>query len=44
MCHTPTNEEYDGNRNVDTPDINNFYVGGIDGLLDWTRTLDAELI
>jgi hypothetical protein len=29
---------------VDTPDINNFYVGGIDGLLDWTRTLDAELI
>lgn len=44
MNQTPHNEDYDGNRNVDTPDINNFYVGGIDGLLDWTRTLDADLI
>mmetsp|Transcript_27804 Transcript_27804/g.26621 ORF Transcript_27804/g.26621 Transcript_27804/m.26621 type:complete len:462 (+) Transcript_27804:101-1486(+) len=44
MVHTPTHEEFDGHRNVDTPDINNFYMGGIEGLLDWTKTLDAELI
>jgi hypothetical protein len=44
MVNTPTYEEFDGHRNLDTPDMNNFYVGGIDGLLDWTKTLDAELV
>ena len=30
-------------RNVDTPNMNDYYLGGIDGLLDWTKTLDLDI-
>ena len=30
-------------RNIDTPNMNDCYLGGIDGLLDWTKTLDIDI-
>ena len=32
-----------GVREISTPNISDFYHGGIDGLLDWTRTLDINV-
>ena len=31
-------------RNIGTPSLNDFSLGGLEGLLDWTRNLDLDLI
>ena len=30
-------------RSIDTPNMNDYYLGGVDGLLDWTKTLDIDI-
>ena len=30
-------------RSIDTPNMNDYYLGGVDGLLDWTKTLDLDI-
>ena len=30
-------------RDTDSPDVNDYYLGGVDGLLDWTKSLDLDI-